>query len=463
MKRMGIRARWSGPSVAAALALCLAPEVGAGSVALDVRMSKPAVLARGPQTAHLYVGLTGAPAGPRGRAPVNVAIVLDQSGSMSGRKIEEAKRAAVMAIGRLGRDDTVSLIAYQSTVDVLVPATKLRDPGPVRRAIGSLQAGGSTALFGGVSKGAQELRKFPSENRVNTLLLLSDGIANVGPSSPGELAQLGASLAREGIAVTTIGLGLDYNEDLMTRLALASDGNHFFVEEAADLERAFAAELGEALSAVAQGVEVHIRCPRGVRPIRVLGRDAQVSGQDVWASFGQVYRDQTRYLVLEVELPAGRPGSHHEVAQVELGYRDLLAGSQATATGRTRVAYTDSPSVVEAQQQRDVSVAVVSQIGVEKNALAVALRDEGKLEAARAAFAANASFLKEKAVELDNEKLERDATTNFGAAENLEGEKWRRQRKLQQEMQVQTIQQRVALPEAGQVEDDSQQAEEEDP
>jgi len=172
------------------------------------------------------------------------------------------------------------VVTYQSTVNVLVPATKMHDREAVRAAIRRIRAGGNTALFAGVSKGARELRKFLDRNRVNTLLLLSDGLANVGPSSPGELAQLGASLGREGITVTTIGLGLHYNEDLMTRLAMASDGNHFFVEDERDLEAAFATEFSDALSAVAHGVTIHIHCSGGVRPIRLLGRKAQIVGRD---------------------------------------------------------------------------------------------------------------------------------------------------------------------------------------
>jgi Ca-activated chloride channel family protein len=223
------------------------PPAAAASVALDVQMSSPKMLAGARQKAYVRIVLTGLDAGWEKRAPVNVAIVLDRSGSMSGRKIEEAKRAAIMAIERLRDDDIVSVVTYQSTGNVLVPATKLHDREAVRAAIRRIRAGGNTALFAGVSKGARELRKFLDRNRVNTLLLLSDGLANVGPSSPGELAQLGASLGREGIAVTTIGLGLRYNEDLMTRLAMASDGNHFFVEDERDLEAAFATEFSDAV------------------------------------------------------------------------------------------------------------------------------------------------------------------------------------------------------------------------
>jgi Ca-activated chloride channel family protein len=377
------------------------------------------------------------------RAPVNVAIVLDRSGSMSGDKIEEAKRAAIMAIGQLRDDDIVSVVTYESTVDVLVPATRLNNRAPILNAIRRIQAGGKTALFAGVSKGASQLRRYLDRNRVNTLLLLSDGLANVGPSSPGALARLGTSLAREGIAVTTIGLGLQYNEDLMTRLAMASDGNHFFVEDAGDLEVAFATEFGDVVSTVAQGVTIHIECPPGVVPIRMLGREAQISGSSVYATLNQLHRDQTRYLLLEVEVPANRTGGTQRIGDVTVDYHDLNTGSQATLRGGASVTFTGSEFAVEASRSRDVMVSVVSQVGAERNKVATALRDAGKVKEAQAAFVSNAEYLRQNADKFDDSRLQLDAEANIEASQNLNEEQWNRERKKQKEFQYKTIQQRV--------------------
>ncbi len=433
---------WARALLLLALVVPAIPAAAKGSVGLDVQMSQPIVLTGARQKAYLRIALTGLKQERSRRAPVNVAIVLDRSGSMQGRKIEEAKRAAIMAIGKLRDDDVVSIVTYQSTVDVLVPATKLYDREAIRRAIRSIGAGGKTALFAGVSKGARELRKFLDRNRVNTLLLLSDGLANVGPSSPGELAQLGASLAREDITVTTIGLGLQYNEDLMTRLAMASDGNHFFVEDEGDLEAAFATEFGDALSTVAQGVTIHIHCHGGVRPIRILGRQAQISGQDVYASLSQLYRDQTRYLLLEVDLPEAGAGRVRPVGDVTVSYHDLLTGSQATLRGGASVTFTGSQAAVERASNREVMVAVVSQVGVERNEVATALRDDGKIEDARKAFRANSVYLKKEAEKYDDSRLGLDADANYEASERLDDKAWNKERKRQQELQYKTKTQR---------------------
>ena len=249
-----------------------APEVFARSVELTVAVCHPLIIASQKQTAYVKVGLTGVPVTEaRERAPVNVAIVLDRSGSMAGQKLEQAKEAAIQAIARLERNDIVSVVAYDDTIQVLMPATRARNKEEIFQAIRRLRPGNTTALFAGVSKGAAEIRKFLETNQVNRVVLLSDGLANVGPSSSAALASLGASLAKEGISVTTLGLGLDYNEDLMVALARASDGNHAFVENAVDLTRIFGFEFKDVLSAVARDVQITITCAPDVRPVRVLG------------------------------------------------------------------------------------------------------------------------------------------------------------------------------------------------
>jgi Ca-activated chloride channel family protein len=278
------------------------------------------------------------------------------------------------------------------------------------------------------------------------MLLLSDGLANVGPSSPGELAQLGTSLGREGITVTTIGLGLQYNEDLMTRLALASDGNHFFVEEAEDLEAAFAREFGDALSAVAQGVSIHLRCPEGVRPLRVLGREASVQGQSVYANLNQVFQDQTRYLLVEVEVTGAPAGVTRPLADVTVDFRELGTRSDQQLRGNTQASYSASASAVEARQNREVMVAVASQIAAERNKVATALRDEGKIEQAREAFRQNKVYLEQKSVELAAPALRDEAKASSEAEASVADEaQWNRARKKQMESNVQVQTQRAPM------------------
>ena len=384
-------------SLAVAALLAGAP-VQAQQLKLGVAPSTPVMLAGKKQNVFLKVSLTGFDMAATGeRTPVNIAIVLDKSGSMSGDKIYRAREAAAMAINRLNANDIASVVAYDTTVRVPMPATKVSDKPAFRRAIERIDAGGNTALFAGVSKGAHEITKFLDPNRVNRIILLSDGLANVGPSSPAELGRLGASLAKEGISVTTIGLGLGYNEDLMTQLAGMSDGNHAFVENADDLARIFNSEFGDVLAVVAQEVEVKIQCALGVRPVRVLGRDADIVGRAVHTNLNQLYSEQEKFVLLEVEVPPGSVGREQPLASVEVSYTNMATRVRDTLNGAAAVGFSASDEAVVEATDEKVMTTTVEQIANEMSKEAVQLRDAGRVEEAKRKLSEGAEFVQQKA------------------------------------------------------------------
>lgn len=426
---------------AAAALFAFAVATTADQVQLNVELAKPVLKAGLKQTTHLKVGLTGFERTPDSRRPpVNIAIVLDKSGSMQGEKIRQAREAAKMAIGRLGADDIVSVVSYDSTVNVLTPATKVTDKARINSQIDLIQAGGSTALFGGVSKGAAELRKFFDPKRVNRIFLLSDGQANVGPKSPQELGELGASLAKEGISVTTLGLGLGYNEDLMTQLAMKSDGSHSFIEEPAQLTRIFNEDFGEALQVVAQKVVVKITCREGVRPVRTLGREADIAGQTVVTTMNQIYSGQEQFVLLEVEVPATRVGAVRDIATVHLDYLNMETLVDDRLSSSVAARFTDSDSEIAKAVSTEVMVASISQIAVENNKKATALRDQGRIEEARNLLLSNSAYLKENAERYQSGFLRDYRALNDFSAANLDAAKWNANRK-QMRYEQQAIQQ----------------------
>ncbi len=401
------------------------------TVVLNAQLATPVLLAGEAHTAYLKVGLEGleqALAG-RERTPVNIAIVLDKSSSMGGEKIAEARRAAIMAVENLHADDIVSVITYDSVVSVPVPAMRAADKAAIIGAIREIRSGGMTALFAGVSKGAAELRKYFDRNRFNRIILLSDGMANVGPSAPGELAELGTSLGREGISVSTIGLGLGYNEDLMFQLAMASDGNHAFVEQATDLAKIFTYEFGDVFSVVAQDVEVRIDFDH-VTPLRVLGRDALIEGQRVTARLNQVYAGQEKFLMLEVEVPPLPAGAQRNIARVQVAYADMGTKKRESLGGEVLLTTSTSAREVEKRTNADVMVDAVALLANERNRIALALRDEGKIDEARQVLKENEAFVRKKNRRYRSKKLERIETRNKDNADKLEDPaEWNRTRK----------------------------------
>ncbi|MBI9098895.1 MAG: VWA domain-containing protein [Spirochaetaceae bacterium] len=372
--------------------------IAAQTIKLDVSVTNSWLLAGENQKTYLKVGLTGFElADNQNRTSSNIAIVLDKSGSMDGEKIERAIEAAMLAVDILGEDDILSVITYSDTVEVLVPATKVSDRLYIKRKIASIRSDGSTALFAGVSKGADELEKFFDRNRVNRVILLSDGLANVGPESPAALGELGSSLRRIGISVTTIGLGLGYNEDLMVRLAQKSDGNHAFVENSRDLSRIFEYEFKDILSVVAQDVTIEINCREGFHPVRVLGRDADIIGNKVYTSLNQLYSNQEKYFLLEVDVDPFAVRESVDMAAITMNYSNMVTSRNETLSGNGTINFTRDQEKIDGNIDRETMVSVVTQIAAEKSEEALLMRDEGNIKEAQAVLSASSEYLKEQA------------------------------------------------------------------
>ncbi len=346
---------------------------------LSVTLEQPILEAGKSQRTYLKVGLKGGSISQNDRPPLNLALVIDRSGSMDGEKMSQAREAALFALELLGERDFVSLVTYESEVEVLWSASPAVNKAQIARLIRGIHPAGSTALYSGVSVGAEQLRKHFSRNNVNRVILISDGLANVGPGSPHALGELGRTLGRDGISVTTIGLGLGYNEDLMTRLASTSDGNHAFVENPRDLVSIFQREFRDAMAVSAGDVELRIRTAGGVRPIRILGRDGTVSGNEVFLRLNQVYGGQEKYVLIEVEIPAGSVGRAMPIANVQVTYNDMIARRRIDDQGSVSANFSSDTSTARGSIVADVVRAVAEQKTVEASTEALRLRDEGNV------------------------------------------------------------------------------------
>ncbi len=406
--------------------------VHAQQVQFETALDHAVLKANEKQTVFLRVALTGFETqNETARVPLNVAIVIDKSGSMQGNKIAQAKEAAKAALAQMREDDIVAIVAYDDTVEVLVPATKVSDRETIIRGIDRLSPGGMTALFGGVVKGASEVRKFLGKERVNRVILLSDGVANVGPSSPRDLAQLGATLSREGIAVTTVGLGLGYNEDLMVQLAQASGGQHVFIEHEKQLAQVFREGFGNLASIVAKEVVVKIRLAEELRAVRVLGREADIVGNSVTVQMPAIYARQLDDLVLEIETRPLSPRTL-QVATIEVTYHNVISRAADRISTTLTAEVSDELGAWEGSENRDVMVAVIERLANERSRLAVELRDKGQTGEAKRMLEANARELKEGAARYKSKTLDKLAKEYDRDADNMEGESWNRQRKVLQ-------------------------------
>jgi Ca-activated chloride channel family protein len=364
---------------------------------LSVMTDRPLLhRAAGPQEVVVRIELAGLPCDRRARQPLNLAVVLDRSGSMSGAKIEQARQAAEMLVDRLGPDDIFSLVIYDTEVEVLVPPRKMgRDTESIRRQIRQIQPGGSTALYHGVETGGQQLAEFFDDARINRVLLLSDGIANAGPSSNREIADLGQRLAREGRSVTTIGLGADYNEDLMTALAEASDANFHHVADVEALPDVFQRELGELESIIARRLTVEITFPDGVEPLEFLGRSETLSDQKGRITFGTLAADQHReiYVACRVD-PSRLPASAVAIATASLFYHEADGSAERRAEGEATVKSVDDETLAGQARVAEITAQAEIHRNVAATRRTIALADEGRSSEARAAIASQITRLR---------------------------------------------------------------------
>lgn len=367
------------------------------SVPVDLRIEfdRPVLPADEVQRAIVKIGLTGCrPTRMAERPPVNLVIVLDRSGSMSGEKIEQAREAAIEALRRLDRRDVFSLVIYDHEVSTLISPQAPTDVLWLERQIRSVTSRGNTALFAGVSQGAAELRKnLERRGFVHRVLLLSDGQANVGPSSTDDLGRLGAALRREGIAVTTVGLGEGFNEDLMTALAQRSDGNHYYAAESGDLPQIFAKELGDVLDVVAQRVEITIEFPEGVRVIRSIGREAECRDRHVTFGLNQLYGGQEKFLLVEIEAPAAKADEVRTLARAQATFTDASGESRQELRAEGSVRYTRDETLVKREANLKVQTEYAANAVAEAKSQAIALADAGRTDEAARVMRENSAQL----------------------------------------------------------------------
>lgn len=296
-----------------------------------------------------------------GRPDMSLAIVIDRSGSMAGDKIVQAKNAAIGIIDRLGVRDRVAVVQYDDSAQVILPSTTMDSAGKARaRAkIDSIQDNGGTNLHDGLALGRDEVLKVAGQGTFNRVLLLSDGVANVGIVDTATLSQVASSAAEKGVRITTIGLGLDYNEDLMEALAEYGRGQYYYVKDGNDLQAVFTGELKNIQATVATNSELRLApACEGVDIVEVYGYATRREGRDTLINMADIFGGDTRKIVARVKVPAGRLGMIN-VVRVTMSYDDAQSHQRKTVELAVGAEISADAVAVEQSANKDVVTAAL--------------------------------------------------------------------------------------------------------
>ena len=362
-------------------------------IRLSAGLESTYVLQGSPGEAFLVVDLNAiAVPVQRVRPAMAVALVIDRSGSMSGDKIANARTAASSFIQSMADGDVVSVYVYDDVVEQIAPATLVNGAsrGMLISMIQGIGPRGSTNLFGGLMAGIESLSTAAAERPIRRVILISDGLANVGPSTPGELGNAAAGGAARGISVTSIGVGLDYDENTMAAVAVRSGGRFYHMQEPAQLAAILETELNNMSATVAQGVVIELVPAPGVQILGASGADLVQVGNAYRLSVGDMLGDQARQVVIPVRVPTSGP-AEQAIGDITLRYR--AAASDEERTGGARVAY----QIAQDQAQVDQGVRPQFALAVETYRAAHARREAAAL-VARGEAGRAADVLEEQAV-----------------------------------------------------------------
>jgi Ca-activated chloride channel homolog len=333
----------------------------AGLTKLDGNLSAGSILRGGGGELHASFEITTENVAGLQRPPLNLAVVIDRSGSMSDGRIENAQKAALGIVERLGATDRVALVQYDDSADVLVPSIAMDVEGKtkLRTAIRNIQLGGSTNLHGGLALGRDEVRRTFQGSQVSRVILLSDGQANAGIVDPRQIADTARMAANQGVRITSVGIGLDYNEDLMEAIAEAGRGQYHFVKVASDLDKVIAGELSSVQGTVATNVELHLKAPCvGVEVAGVLGYESRRDGDTLIVPMADLSGGDSRKLLVSLKIPDGERGVIGAI-HGELVFRDAKGGElqrTAVALGVDRV---DDKQIAIGSANKDVMAQVI--------------------------------------------------------------------------------------------------------
>jgi len=297
----------------------------------------PAILPSGKGlTANLLLRFrTETPESPR--RDLNLSLVIDRSGSMAGSPLQHALRAAEATVDQLEESDRLSVVVYDDNVNTVVPPQAVADKSAIKAAIRRVRAGGITNLSGGWLQGCEHIKANLDPQRINRVLLLTDGHANMGIRDPRVLTATAEQKAEEGVTTTTLGFAQGFNEDLLIGMARAAQGNFYFIQSVDDASEVFGIELDSLRAVSGQNLTVTLELAAGVTLVDSLSSATAetVDASTVKLTLGDLYEAEDKLLGLRLAIADAPLGQQpiltvrYEADVVNNGVIERISGSQA--------------------------------------------------------------------------------------------------------------------------------------
>lgn len=254
----------------------------------------------------------------------NIAFVVDRSGSMAGEPVQALRQALAGAIEMLAERDTFAVVAFGSEVETLIPAQRRDQASDLAAQLAALEPAGGAALYDALNQGAAQLRRYAGPGTINHLVLVTDGPPTKGPREFDDFFRLADVFAREAITLSTLGVGGDFDEDLLAGLARSGHGTFRYVDTAAKLPEVLAAEINPLSGAAAHDVELTIAFKPYFDAPESHGWDvANVSGDAVTFHFPHVFATRELTVLVSAAVAArSASGALSDAVEVRLRWQD---------------------------------------------------------------------------------------------------------------------------------------------
>lgn len=308
-----------------------------------------------PPHLSLKIDVAGAVQATPSRPPLNLAIVIDRSGSMAeDKKFEHALRAAALVFENLSERDVISLVAFDEKAVVLSPAGPAANRDFLDHRLGDISPVGWTNLSAGVLEGFAQIDSRAADGQTKRVVVLTDGMANRGVTSPDELKRLLTAAKGRGISVSTIGVGTQFDEALLKAMAEAGGGRYAYAATAEDIPRSVSAEVEGLLRVVAQNASVRVRVEGG-KITFVHGRSLESPVAEYTLKLGDVREGERAVFLMEIEPGAFSSGAEVSV-QAEMTLDDVERARRASAAASAKAAFSGDAAAVRAGVNQSVTL-----------------------------------------------------------------------------------------------------------